>query len=105
MLREKGSIPLLLEQFVSVPSNESAREKGPELSSLTLKDLTAEFICSGPFHLVRTTYLDRHLFVDNDNGIHIYYDFGDQPCKSFGILIDHFFWDHKGINREYTQHI
>jgi hypothetical protein len=72
-----------------------------EASKVDMSDLDASFICSGAFRLMLTTRPDRHLYLDKDGYLHIFWDFKEEVGSSLNIYKDHFFWNKNGRLNEY----
>ena len=50
-----------------------------------LRDLDASFICSGPYRLARTLEFEKHLYLDEDGIIYIYWDNARTPGSALSL--------------------
>lgn len=64
-------------------------ESGP----VDLGNLDASYICSGPYGLMLTTRPERHLYIDSDGFVHIFWDFREVVGESLDVYKGHFLWD------------
>lgn len=76
----------------------SLYRQGPQLESVNtdLGSLDASYICSGPFRLMLTTLPEKHLFLDPEGFIHIFFDFRKTLGCSLNVYKGHFVWDMDG---------
>lgn len=77
-------------------SNERSRNFDIESSRLDISNLDASYICSGPFRLMLTTRLERHLHLDKSGLLYVFWDFTREVGSSLDIYKNHFFWDISG---------
>ena len=78
--------------------NSYAQFRMPDLESykLDIMNLCASYLCSGAFRLMVTTRPEKHLVLDRDGFVHIFWDFHGEIGSSLDIYKNHFFWDRGG---------
>lgn len=83
------------------PKTQPTKEAKPDESlfdrvkdlKLNFSNIDAEFICSGRFRLMLTTRVEKHLTLDDDFNLHIFWDFNSYIGRDLGLIRHHFFWD------------
>jgi len=73
-----------------------------ESSRLDISNLDASYICSGPFRLMLTTCLEKHLYLDKDGILYVFWDFTHEIGSSLDLYRGHFLWDPSGDLSECT---
>ena len=64
-----------------------------ESANVDISNLDASYICSGPYRLMPTTQPERHLVLDPDGFLHIFWDFEEHVGNSLNMYKGHFLWD------------
>lgn len=72
----------------------STQNFDPESAKVDISKLDASYICSGPYRLMLTTAPERHLFLDSNGFLHVFWDFERYYLgESLGQYAGHFYWD------------
>jgi len=71
-------------------------QRDEESSRLDISNLDASYICSGPFRLMLTACLEKHLQLDKDGILYVFWDFTHEVGSSLDIYRRHFLWDPSG---------
>jgi hypothetical protein len=74
----------------------SSQRNDQESSRLDISNLDASYICSGQFRLMLTTCLEKHLYLDKDGVLYVFWDFTHEIGSSLDIYRRHFLWDPSG---------
>jgi hypothetical protein len=72
-----------------------------ESARLDISNVDASYICSGPFRLMLTTRIEKHLHLDKDGILYIFWDFTQEIGSSLDIYKGHFLWDSTGELTKY----
>ena len=69
-----------------IPDARSIRALEEKITNLKfdLSNFDASFICSGPFRLTLTNRLEKHLILDKDGYVNVYWDFECDIVLNFG---------------------
>lgn len=74
-------------------------KKKMEDLKLGFTHLDASYLSTGPFRIMLTTQLEKHLLLEKEGYLNVYWDFERNIGAKLSLLEGHFIWDRHGKNR------